>query len=197
MANLMYQSSAPVFIHHLKNLSGILKLAVKDAKARNIQPEVLLNARLAPDMLPLLQQVQIATDHAKGCCARLSGQDSPVFEDCESSFAELETRLRRTQAFIREIKPAQYQGCETRDITLKLPFGELYFKGSDYLYGWVLPNFYFHYSTAYDILRHNGLNVGKRDFLGRVPGMEMNAAAARAMGLSAPKRSRKSGKKTR
>ncbi|TXS94009.1 DUF1993 domain-containing protein [Parahaliea maris] len=194
MANLMYQGSAPVFTHHLKNLSAILKLAAKDAKTRGIAPEVLLNARLAPDMLPLAAQVMIATDHAKGCCARLAGQPSPVFADTESTFAELEARIRKTLAFIRTIKPAEYADSETRDITLTLPFGELYFKGADYLHGWVLPNFYFHYTTAYDILRHNGLAVGKREYLGVVPGMEMNAAAARAMGVK-PQAAKKAVKK--
>jgi len=187
MANLMYQSSAPMFTHQLKNLSAILKLAAKDAKARGIQPEVLLNARLAPDMLPLLRQVQITTDHAKGCCARLAGLDSPVYTDDEASFADLEARLKKTLDFIRSIKPAQYEGSESRDIVMKLPFGELSFTGADYLHGWVLPNFYFHYSTAYNILRHNGLAIGKRDYLGVVPGMCMNAAAAKAMGVKLPK----------
>lgn len=190
MANLMYQGSAPVFTHHLKNLSAILKLAAKDAKARGIAPEVILNSRLAPDMMPLVRQVQITTDHAKGCCARLAGIPSPAYADDETTFAELEARIKKTLAFIRGIKASEYADSDSRDITLTLPFGELYFKGVDYLHGWVLPNFYFHYTTAYDILRHTGLAVGKRDYLGVVPGMGMNAAAARAMGVK-PKAAKK------
>ncbi|WP_116368109.1 DUF1993 domain-containing protein [Parahaliea mediterranea] len=186
MSNPMYRSTAPVFTHQLKNLSNLLKVAAGDAKARGIAPEVILNARLAPDMLPLVRQVQIATDHAKGCCARLAGLESPVFADSEASFAELQARIKKTLAFIRGIKPALYDGSDSRDITLKLPFGELRFSGEDYLNGWVLPNFYFHYTTAYAILRHNGAGVGKREFLGSVPGMGVNAAAARALGLKAP-----------
>jgi hypothetical protein len=154
------------------------------------------SARLAPDMLPLLRQVQIATDHAKGCCARLAGLDSPVYADDEASFADLEARLKKTLDFIRSIKPAQYEGSEVRDITLKLPFGELSFKGADYLNGWVLPNFYFHYGTAYNILRHNGLAIGKKDFLGAVPGMGMNAQAAKAMGMTLPKAKKARAKKS-
>ncbi|GAB3292293.1 DUF1993 domain-containing protein [Parahaliea aestuarii] len=195
MPDLMYQASAPVFTHQLKNLSSILKLAAKDAKARGIAPEVILNARLAPDMLPLLRQVQIATDHAKGCCARLAGLESPVFADDEASFAELESRIKKTLAFIRGIKSAHYEGSESREITLKLPFGVLTFSGQDYLNGWVLPNFYFHYTTAYAILRNNGFAVGKREFLGSVPGMGVNAAAAKALGLKAPAKSKAPAKK--
>jgi len=188
MANLMYQASSQVLTHHLKNLSAILKLAAKDAKARGIDPAVLLNARLAPDMLPLVRQVQIATDHAKGCCARLAGLESPAYPDDEASFAELEARIKKALVFMRGVKAAEYEGCDERQITLKLPFGELSFKGADYLHGWALPNFYFHYSTAYAILRHNGIAVGKREFLGVVPGMQMNAKAAKAMGVkSTPK----------
>jgi hypothetical protein len=175
----MYQSSAAVLTHHLKNLSAILKTAAKDAKTRGIDPDVLLIGRLAPDMMPLVRQVQIATDHAKGCCARLAGVESPVFEDNETSFAELQARIKKTLAFIRTIKRAQFEGSESKDIVLTIPIGKLSFNGADYLNGWVLPNFYFHYSAAYNILRHNGVQLGKMDFLGMVPGMQMTGKIAK------------------
>ncbi len=197
MAPLMYQSSAAVFSHHLKNFSAILKTAAKDAKARGIEPAVLLNARLAPDMFPLVRQVQIATDNAKGCSARLAGVESPVYPDEESTFEELEARIKRVQGFIKGLRPADFEGSESREVELKLPFGTLRFTGADYLNGWALPNFYFHYSCAYAILRHNGLGLGKRDFLGMVPGVQPDARAAKAMGFKpAATKAKKKPKKT-
>jgi hypothetical protein len=181
MSMSLYPYSAPVFIHNLKNLAAILKLASRDARARGIDPDVLLNARLAPDMLPLTRQVQIATDHAKGCCARLAGIPSPLFEDTEASFAELDARIKRTIAFIRGLKPAQFAESATREVVMELPIGRIAFNGANYLNGWALPNFYFHYSAAYNILRHNGVEVGKRDFLGMVPGMQMSGKIAKMM----------------
>lgn len=192
MSRIMYQASAQTFTHNLKNLSAILKTAAKDAKARGIDPSVLLNARLAPDMLPLTRQVQIATDHAKGACARLAGIDSPAFKDDETSFAELEARIKRTLAFIRSLKAGQFEGCENRSITMTIPIGTLSFDGLDYLNGWALPNFYFHTTTAFDILRHNGVTIGKGDFIGRVPGMTGTGKIAKMMGLkAAPKAGKK------
>jgi hypothetical protein len=182
MSNLMYQASAQVFIHNLNNLSAILKAAAANAKARGIDPAVLLNARLAPDMHPLTRQVQIMTDNAKGCSARLAGVEPPVFEDNEATFAELDARIKRTLAFIRGLKAAQFEGSESRAIVMKMPIGTLSFKGADYLNGWALPNFYFHYTTAYSILRHNGVPLGKMNFLGRVPGMQMTGKIAKMMG---------------
>ena len=183
MNNPMYLSSARVFLHHLKNLSAILKLAAKDARARGIDPSVLLVARLAPDMLPLVRQVQIVTDHAKGCSARLAGVDSPVFEDNETTFAELEDRIKRAQTFIRGLKPAQFAGSEDREIVLKMmSMGTLTFSGADYLNGWALPNFYFHYTTAYNILRNNGVALGKFNYLGMIPGVSMSGKIAKMMG---------------
>lgn len=173
MSAMMYQASSKVLSHNLKNLSAVLKTAAKDAKARGIDPEVILNARLAPDMLPLIRQVQISTDHAKGCCARLVGVEPPSFKDNEATFADLEQRIKKTLAFIRTIKASQFEGSETRRVTMTTPVGKLKFNGADYLNGWALPNFYFHYSAAYNILRHNGVGLGKIDFLGMVPGMEM------------------------
>jgi len=182
MSNLMYQGSAQAFTHNLKNLSAILKVAAASAKARGIDPAVLLGARLAPDMFPLTRQVQMMSDNAKGCCARLAGVQPPVFEDNEASFAELEARIKRTLDFIRSLKPSQFAGSESRAIIMKMPIGTLSFSGADYLNGWALPNFYFHYTTAYSILRHNGVPLGKMNFLGQVPGMQMTGKIAKMMG---------------
>jgi hypothetical protein len=182
MSNLMYQSSAQVFAHNLKNLSALLKAAASDARARGIDPAVLLNSRLAPDMHPLVRQVQIATDNAKGCSARLAGVEVPAFQDTETTFAELEERIRRTRAFIRGLKAAQFAGSEAREIVMTLPIGTLAFSGADYLHGWALPNFYFHYCAAYNILRHNGIQLGKANFLGAVPGMQMSGKIAKMFG---------------
>lgn len=191
MSAMMYQASSKVLSHNLKNLSSVLKTAARDAKARGIEPSVLLNARLAPDMLPLIRQVQISTDHAKGCCARLAGVEPPAFEDNETTFAELEQRLKKTLAFIRTLKVAQFDNSETRQITMTLPVGKIKFSGLDYLNGWALPNFYFHYSAAYNILRHNGVGLGKIDFLGMVPGMEMTGKIAKMMGVKKPVKGKK------
>jgi hypothetical protein len=192
MSRIMFRASAQTFTHNLKNLSAILKLAAKDAKTRGIDPAVLLNSRLAPDMLPLTRQVQIATDHAKGACARLAGIESPVFKDEEATFAELEARIKKTLSFIRGLKAAQFEGSESREIKLKLSIGTLSFDGFDYLNGWALPNFYFHCTTAFDILRHNGVKIGKGDFIGRVPGMKATGKIAKMMGIKeAPKAAKK------
>jgi len=182
MSNLMYQGSAQTFTHHLKNLSAILKVAAANAKARGIDPAVLLGARLAPDMHSLTRQVQMMSDNAKGCCARLAGVQPPVFADTEASFAELEARIKRTLDFIRSLKPSQFAGSESRAIIMKMPIGTLSFNGADYLNGWALPNFYFHYTTVYSILRHNGGPLGKMNFLGQVPGMQMTGKIAKMMG---------------
>ncbi|MFK7732917.1 MAG: DUF1993 family protein [Pseudomonadales bacterium] len=191
MSAMMYQASSKVLSHNLKNLSAVLKTAAKDAKARGIDPEVILNARLAPDMLPLIRQVQISTDHAKGCCARLVGVEPPSFKDNEATFADLEQRIKKTLAFIRTIKASQFEGSETRRVTMTTPVGKLKFNGADYLNGWALPNFYFHYSAAYNILRHNGVGLGKIDFLGMVPGMEMTGKIAKMMGVKKPAKGKK------
>ncbi len=194
MSYFMYQSSARVYVHNLKNLAAILKTAAKDAKTRGIEPSVLLNARLAPDMLPLTKQVQMITDNAKGCCARLAGVAPPVFEDNETSFAELQERIKRTLAFIRTLKASQFADAAAREVVMTIPIGKLKFSGSDYLNGWALPNFYFHFTTAYNILRHNGVSLGKIDFLGTVPGMEMSGKVAKMMGVK-PKAKSKATKK--
>lgn len=165
----MYQASIPVFVRMLGNLSAILHKAEAYAEARKIAPAVLVNARLAPDMLPLSSQIQIASDTAKGCAARLAGVEIPSYPDTESSFDELQERIARTVVFLESIDAAQLDGSEERPITLSFPKMELKFGGSEYLLGFVLPNFYFHLTTAYAILRHNGLDIGKLDFLGKPP----------------------------
>jgi hypothetical protein len=191
MSDLMYRSAKRTFVHHLKNLSAMLRAAERDAKKRGIDPAVILNARLAPDMFPLTRQVQIVTDHAKGCCSRLAGVETPSFADTETTFAELEARIQRTLKFLAGLKAPQFAGSETRKIAMKLPIGTLSFSGLDFLNGWSLPNFYFHYAAAYNILRHNGVGVGKLDFLGAVPGMKAKGKIAKMM---APKTK---GKKSR
>ena len=162
----MYQASVPVFVRVLNNLSAILDKGLADAEARKIDPDVLVRARLAPDMHPLSRQVQIATDQAKGGAARLAGVEPPSFPDTESTFAELKERIAKTVAFVQSIGADKIDGSEDRQITLKFPGGEFNFTGVDYLQNFVLPNIYFHATAAYAILRHNGVPVGKRDFLG-------------------------------
>lgn len=161
----MYGFSAPTFVRMLKNLSAMLKKAEAHAKAHKQEPEALLNARLAPDMFPLIRQVQIATDHAKGAMARLSGQAPEAINDSEASFADLQARIARVIAIVESFTPSQLEGSEKREVTIKIPNAELKFSGTDYLNTWALPNFYFHVTTAYDILRHHGVELGKRDFL--------------------------------
>jgi hypothetical protein len=162
----MYEASIPVYKRFLSNLSEILAKATHHADDRKIDHSVLLNARLFPDMYPLVKQVQIAADQAKGMAARLAGVEIPKFEDNESSFAELQERIAKTMAFLDSVKSEQLEGSENRDIVLTLRDRKLEFKGQQYLLTWAQPNFYFHITTAYDILRHNGVEIGKRDFLG-------------------------------
>ena len=176
----IHDASLPVLIHTLKGLSAILKKAADHAKAKGIDPSVLLSARLFPDMFPLVRQVQVATDMSKGGAARLAGIDNPAFPDTEATFAELQDRLDRTIAFIKSVKPAQLAEAASRPVTLQLGRGPVSFaRGQDYLTGWVLPNVYFHVTTAYNILRHNGVELSKSDFLGAVPGAVMPRAPAK------------------
>ncbi len=162
----MYDAAIPPLKRTLSNLSAILKKGEDYADAKKVEHAVLLNARLFPDMYPLTRQVQIATDMSKGAAARLAGVEIPKYEDNETSFAELQDRIAKTIAFIETIKPAQLEGAETRDITIAVRKIELKFTGLAYLLKWVLPNVYFHVTTAYNILRHNGVELGKTDFLG-------------------------------
>jgi hypothetical protein len=166
MALSMYQSSVPMLKRMLGSLSTLLTKAAAHAEAKKIDPAVLVGARLFPDMFALARQVQIATDQAKGCAARLAGVDVPKYEDTETTFAELQARLAKTIAFLDSLTPAQIDGSEDKDIVVQVRDLKLDFKGQDYLMQWVLPNFYFHVTTAYNILRHNGIEIGKKDFLG-------------------------------
>ncbi|MNF34879.1 hypothetical protein D3C85_785760 [compost metagenome] len=166
MSLSMYQASVPVFIRQLGNLSTILGLAASDAETRKIDPSVLLNARLAPDMFPLSRQVQIACDGASAGTALLAGIDAPSCADDETSFAELQARIARVQAFLQGVDAAQLDGSEERTVTLSRRGKDTHFQGQAFLLDHVLPNFYFHLTTAYAILRHNGVAIGKRDFLG-------------------------------
>ncbi|NBO19517.1 MAG: DUF1993 domain-containing protein [Proteobacteria bacterium] len=166
MSLSMYQASLPVFTQMLTNLSAILKKADAYAASKKIDPSVLLQSRLFPDMFPLTRQVQIASDMAKGGAARLAGIEMPSFPDNEASFADLQARIEKTLAFIKGIGRDQIDGTEERDIELKVGGREMKFKGQPYLVNFVLPNLYFHITTAYGILRHNGVELGKGDFLG-------------------------------
>lgn len=161
----MHAFSAPTFVRMLKNLSAMLGKAEAHTKTKNYDPTVLVTARLAPDMFTLARQVQIATDHAKGAMARLAGHVPEAMEDTETTLAQLQARIAKTIALVEAYKPEQLVGAETREITIKIPNAELKFSGIDYLNTWALPNFYFHVTTAYAILRHNGVDLGKRDFL--------------------------------
>jgi hypothetical protein len=162
----MYDASIPAFIRILGNLSAILDKAAAYAEAKKIDPSVLVNARLAPDMFPLSRQVQIATDGVKGCAARLAGVEVPSYPDTESTFPELKARIAKTADFLNGFKPAQIDGSEERKVAFKVGGQDRSFLGKPYLFEWVIPNFYFHVTTAYDILRHNGLDIGKKDYLG-------------------------------
>ena len=161
----MHAFSAPTFARMLKNLSAMLAKAEGHAKAKNFDPAVLLNDRLAPDMFTLTRQIQIATDHAKGAMARLAGHAPEAIEDKETTIAELQARIAKVIGIVEGYKPEQLVGAETREISIKIPNQELKFSGLDYLNTWALPNFYFHVTMAYAILRHNGVDLGKRDFL--------------------------------
>ena len=163
----MHQTSVPVFIHMLNNLAAILEKAAAHAEAKKIDPAVLINSRLAPDMFPLSRQVQIATDGAKGCAARLAGMEPPRYEDNESTFPELIARLRKTIDYLATFTPAQIDGSEEKTIVMKFRDSSRTFVGLPYLLHYVLPNFYFHVTTAYAILRHCGVELGKQDFLGK------------------------------
>lgn len=166
MSLTMYQVSIPSFLRMLGNISKILDKAVSHAEAKKIDPAVFVNARLAPDMYPLSRQIQIATDIVKGCAARLAGIDVPSFEDNETTFVELQARIAKTVAFLQSVSPEQVDGSEERKITLKFGSREANFVGLAYLFDFVYPNFHFHLTTTYDILRHNGVEIGKMDYIG-------------------------------
>ncbi|MDX1921612.1 MAG: DUF1993 domain-containing protein [Alphaproteobacteria bacterium] len=162
----MYQASIPVITRELGILSEILKKGEALAAAKKIDPSVLINARLAPDMLPLAKQIQIASDVTKGGIARLAGAEIPSYADTETTFAELQERIAKTIKFVSGFTAAQIDGSEEKTISLKVGGQDMQMKGQQYLLGFVLPNLFFHITIAYAILRHNGAELGKRDFLG-------------------------------
>jgi len=164
----MHAVSVDVFAPALGSLSTILEKALAYAQAKKFDPAVLVQARLAPDMLPLVRQVQLASDFAKNSVARLAGQEAPKFPDEEQSIEELRARIARTLDYLKTVPAAALDGSEDRDITVPLRDRTLQIKGLPFLQRWALPNFFFHATTAYAILRHNGLEIGKRDFLGGI-----------------------------
>ena len=162
----MYQASVPRFASILSNLSNILGKAQAHVDAKKLDPAALTTYRLFPDMFPLTKQVQIACDTAKGAVARLAGAPIPVYEDNEKTLAELQARIAKTLAFIQTVSAQQIDGSEDRDIVIKRADKETHYRGMQFLLGNALPNIYFHVTTAYNILRHNGVEIGKRDYLG-------------------------------
>lgn len=167
MTSSLYASSVEAFLPMLRTLSTLLDKGAQHASAKGFDPAVLANARLAPDMFPLVRQVQIACDQAKNATARLMGQEPPPFTDDEQTLDDLKSRIARTIDFLEKARPAAFEGAGERDISMPLR-NELVLemKGFQFLRDWALPQFYFHVVTAYDILRHNGVEIGKRDFLG-------------------------------
>jgi len=166
MSLSMYSSSVPVFVHYLKNLASILQKGAEFATEKKIDEKVLTGARLFPDMFPLSRQVQIACDVAKGCGARLGGGEMPKYEDTETTFDELQARITKTIDYLNSLSEDSINGTEQKQIKLQAGPKELEFVGDQFLRNWALPNVYFHITTAYNILRHNGVAVGKMDFLG-------------------------------
>jgi hypothetical protein len=163
----MYAASVPVFTQMLNSLSDLLDKAETHANDKKIDPNALLQARLFPDMFALTRQVLIAADFAKGCCARLAGVEVPKYDDTEQTFADLKARIAKTLTFIGALPATQIDGSEERDITTSAGPNSKSFKGQTYLLNYALPQFFFHVTTAYAILRHNGIEVGKRDFIGK------------------------------
>ncbi len=164
----MYNASIPVMIKMLGNLDAIFDKAIAHAAARKIDEAAFVDARLFPDMFTFARQIRVATDMAKGAGARLAGIDIPKFEDNEKTLPELKARLHKCIAFLKTLTPAQIDGSEDKAITLTAGPNTFNFKGLDYLNSWVFPNFYFHVTTAYNLLRHGGVEIGKMDFLGKV-----------------------------
>jgi hypothetical protein len=168
MSVSLYDLSIPVFTLSLSNLSAILDKAASYSEAKKIDPKVMAQSRLIADMLPLSAQIQIACDTAKGAAARLAGVEAPKHEDNETTLAELKARVGKTLDFIKGIKPEQLQGAESREIVLQFPNATLKFNGKNYLANFVIPNLFFHVTMAYALLRKNGVDLGKRDFLGPI-----------------------------
>ena len=167
MALTMYDASVTVFLHNLKQLSHLLDKGLAHAKEAGIDPATLINARLAEDMRPLSFQVQGASDAAKLAVARLTGTKGPSFPDTETTFEELQTRIANTREYLQGVPREAFEGSEERSFTMKTGATEIPFVGQSYLLHFALPNFFFHVTTAYAILRHNGVQIGKRNYLGR------------------------------
>ena len=162
----MHAMSHGVFRKALTQLLHVMDKATANAKARSFDTSVLVNSRLAPDMLPFAKQIQLTSDFAKNSMARLAGIDPPKFEDNETTMEELVARVKKTIDYIDSVSAATLDGSETRDIKIVLRDRTVEFKGLPFLQTWALPNFFFHHVTVYDLLRHNGVDIGKRDFLG-------------------------------
>jgi uncharacterized protein len=163
----LYDASVPAFLQILGSLQGVLTKAEAYCKAKNVAPESLLGARLSPDMFPLTRQIQTASDFAAKSCARLTQSDVPAIPDTEKTFEELKQRLASTIDYVKAFKPSQFEGAESREVSFPIgPDKTMTLKGQQYLSHVAFPNFYFHAATAYGILRHNGVEIGKRDFLG-------------------------------
>ena len=165
MAISMHSASVLIFVRLLGNIDGWLDKAEAHAAEKKFEPSVYLGARLAPDMLPFIQQIQIACDTAKFCVARLAGSEGPKFEDNETTLAELRQRVRKTIDYVQSVPAAQVDGSDDREITVPRRAGPIVMKGEMYLKHFALPNFFFHVTTVYALLRHNGVNLGKSDFL--------------------------------
>lgn len=167
MSFTVYQVTVPPLVRMLNNLAAILEKAAAHCDAQGIDPEALLRFRLYPDMFHFTKQVQVACDHAKNAAARLTGVEAPAFANDERSFADLVTRVRKTADWLGTLRPEQFEGVQARDVVIRRGETVVTYRGDDYLLNRALPNFYFHVTTAYDILRHNGVPLGKRDYLGQ------------------------------
>ncbi len=167
MAFTIYDASVSPLVFMLENLSHVLTVSEKHARENSVDPKTYLEARLAPDMFPLVKQVQVATDMSKGCGARLAGAEIPKYEDTESSFADLQARIAKTVTFLKGLDRGAFADAEDKAITLKFPNSEFNFSGKDYLNNFAMPNVYFHITTVYAILRNQGVPLGKQDFMGR------------------------------
>jgi uncharacterized protein len=163
----LYDNTIPILLHNMTSLGKMLGKAEAHCEARKIDKAVMLGMRLAPDMFNLTRQVQLVTDFAKGCAARLTGATPPSYADEESSFEGLHARLEKCSGYLKSLDKAAFDKAETRDVTIKVQGREMTLSGLDYVNHFVLPNFYFHMATAYNILRHNGVELGKGDFMGR------------------------------
>jgi hypothetical protein len=171
MSTLLYQATVPVFLQCLGALDAIVDKAAAHAATHKIDPAVLLASRLRPDMLPFVRQTQIVCDGAKNMTARLAGAEPPKFDDNEASFADIQARIKKTLDYIGGVDSHDVEAGENREIVFPVGPSKMRMKGADYIFHFALPNFYFHLTTAYGILRHNGVDIGKRDFLGAVAGI--------------------------